>query len=153
EIPFIFLSGTIGEELAIDSILEGATDYVLKDNMRRLSTSINRAVNDAERRRHAREVEKERSRLIAILEATSDFVAIALPDESLLYMNKGSRMLLDRDEDLASLKMRDLYPAEHWQTVKQEMLNLEHAVGNEIWQGDTVLLKKDGGAIPVSQVV
>ena len=43
DLPFIFLSGTIGEERAIEAIRLGAIDYVLKDNMRRLGTSIKRA--------------------------------------------------------------------------------------------------------------
>src|SRR5713226_8828018 len=42
-VPFIFVSGTIGEERAIEAIRLGATDYVLKDNMRRLGTSVRRA--------------------------------------------------------------------------------------------------------------
>jgi DNA-binding NtrC family response regulator len=37
-VPFLFISGTIGEERAIEAIRLGATDYVLKDNMRRLGT-------------------------------------------------------------------------------------------------------------------
>src|SRR5687768_6088115 len=57
-IPFIFISGTIGEELAIESIHRGATDYVLKDNLRRISTSIKRALTESDARRRSAEVEK-----------------------------------------------------------------------------------------------
>ena len=42
-VPFIFVSGTIGEERAIEAIRLGATDYVLKDNLRRLGTALRRA--------------------------------------------------------------------------------------------------------------
>jgi DNA-binding NtrC family response regulator len=49
--PFIFVSGTIGEEQAIDAIRQGATDYVLKNNLRRLSTAVRRALSEAEERR------------------------------------------------------------------------------------------------------
>src|SRR5258708_193247 len=47
ETPFIFVSGTIGEERAIDALRRGATDYVLKTNMSRLSTAVERALRDA----------------------------------------------------------------------------------------------------------
>jgi CheY-like chemotaxis protein len=40
ELPFIFVSGTIGEELAIEAMQRGAADYVLKDNLRRLQAAV-----------------------------------------------------------------------------------------------------------------
>ena len=46
--PFIFVSGTIGEERAIDALRRGATDYVLKTNLSRLSTAVERALRDEE---------------------------------------------------------------------------------------------------------
>jgi two-component system, cell cycle sensor histidine kinase and response regulator CckA len=49
-LPFIFVSGTIGEETAIKSLQEGATDYVLKDRMARLVPAIQRALAEAEER-------------------------------------------------------------------------------------------------------
>src|ERR1700681_1263635 len=45
--PFIFVSGTIGEERAIDALRRGATDYVLKTNLSRLSTAVERALREA----------------------------------------------------------------------------------------------------------
>ncbi len=46
--PFIFVSGTIGEERAIEALKRGATDYVLKDNLRRLVPAIKNALRAAE---------------------------------------------------------------------------------------------------------
>ncbi len=46
-VPFIFVSGTIGEERAIRALRSGATDYVLKDNISRLAPAVSRAINDA----------------------------------------------------------------------------------------------------------
>jgi len=45
--PFIFVSGTIGEERAIDALKRGASDYVLKDNARRLIPAVQRALQEA----------------------------------------------------------------------------------------------------------
>lgn len=49
--PFIYFSGTIGEEAAIDAMNRGASDYVLKNNPVRLAPSVNRALRDAAERR------------------------------------------------------------------------------------------------------
>ncbi len=47
EAPFILVSGAIGEELAIEMLKEGATDYVLKSNLKRLVPAVNRALREA----------------------------------------------------------------------------------------------------------
>lgn len=47
-IPFIFVSGTIGEEYAIQALKNGATDYVLKHDLARLRPAVDRALQDAE---------------------------------------------------------------------------------------------------------
>lgn len=56
DVPFIFLSGTIGEETAIEALKRGAIDYVLKTNMNRLGPAVRRALDEAHTRaahRHA----------------------------------------------------------------------------------------------------
>ncbi len=50
EVPFIFVSGTIGEEAAIESLRNGATDYVMKQRLTKLIPAVRRALNDAEER-------------------------------------------------------------------------------------------------------
>jgi DNA-binding NtrC family response regulator len=47
DVPFIFVSGTIGEETAIQSLRSGANDYILKTNLSRLPTAVRRALKDA----------------------------------------------------------------------------------------------------------
>jgi len=49
--PFIFVSGTIGEERAIEALKHGAVDYVLKENLARLPTAVKRALEDAASRK------------------------------------------------------------------------------------------------------
>jgi PAS domain S-box-containing protein len=66
--PFIFLSGSIGEELAVDRLKEGATDYVLKDRMRRLPSAVRRALAEAAERVERRRAEEDVRRLNAELE-------------------------------------------------------------------------------------
>lgn len=56
--PFILISGTIGEELAIESLKNGATDYILKDKLARLVPAIHRALQEAEEHRLREESQK-----------------------------------------------------------------------------------------------
>jgi diguanylate cyclase (GGDEF)-like protein len=58
EVPFIFVSGAIGEEFAIETLKRGATDYVLKDRLSRLPTAIERALKEAEERIKLRRAEE-----------------------------------------------------------------------------------------------
>ncbi len=53
-VPFIFVSGTIGEEAAIEALKRGATDFVLKNNLARLPSVVRRAFRDFEERNFAR---------------------------------------------------------------------------------------------------
>src|SRR5688572_4530844 len=76
--PFIFVSGTIGEERAIEALKRGATDYVLKDNLRRLVPSIKNALRQAEISQ-ARELAEDmlrrsESRLQDIINTSRDWI-------------------------------------------------------------------------------
>lgn len=57
EIPFLFVSATIGEDLAIDAMHHGATDYVLKQRLARLVPSVQRALRERDDRRERKRVE------------------------------------------------------------------------------------------------
>jgi len=61
DLPFIFVSGTIGEETAVDALKEGATDYLLKGHTRRLCQALTRAVHEAREREERRKLEVQLS--------------------------------------------------------------------------------------------
>jgi signal transduction histidine kinase len=69
EVPFIFLSGTIGEDTAVAALKEGAQDYIMKDNLKRLLPAIRRELHEVEER-------KERKRLEHQLQQLQRFEAI-----------------------------------------------------------------------------
>src|SRR5262245_50924545 len=50
DVPFIFVSGTLGEEVAIEALKIGATDYVLKERLSRIGPSVRRALREAKER-------------------------------------------------------------------------------------------------------
>ena len=59
EIPFIFVSGALGEELAIELLKKGATDYVLKNRLAKLAPSVKRALEELTDRRKRKKAEQE----------------------------------------------------------------------------------------------
>src|SRR5580692_6699704 len=61
-LPFILMSGTIGEQAAIESLKAGATDYVLKHNRDRLPSAVRRAVAEAAERTMRHEAQEELKR-------------------------------------------------------------------------------------------
>ncbi|GGH28136.1 histidine kinase [Alsobacter metallidurans] len=61
--PFIFVSGVLGEEIAIESLKQGATDYVLKPRLERLGPAVQRALRESEAQNQRRRAE-ERTRLL-----------------------------------------------------------------------------------------
>jgi len=64
DIPFVFVSGQIGEERAIESLKSGATDYVLKDRLSRLVPAVNRALAEEKERTRRKKAEEERERIV-----------------------------------------------------------------------------------------
>jgi len=59
EVPFIFVSGTLGEEVAIEALKLGATDYVSKTRLSRIVPSVRRAIREAEERLQLQIAEKK----------------------------------------------------------------------------------------------
>ena len=69
DLPFIVISGTIGEETAVTMLNAGAHDFILKGKLARLIPAIERTLQDAKTRRLHRQAEAERKHLLANMEA------------------------------------------------------------------------------------
>ena len=88
ELPFILISGTVGEEIAVESIKAGANDYLMKGNLIRFVPAVNRALREAaERQTHKRalvSLRESQSMLSLIYNSTSDKLVLfsVLPDAS-----------------------------------------------------------------------
>jgi PAS domain S-box-containing protein len=96
--PFILVSGTIGEQAAINSLTAGATDYVLKQQPERLPSAVRRAVREAAERGKLREAELELARreryFRALTEHSLDIVCIMDREGKLLYSSASIKNVL-----------------------------------------------------------
>jgi two-component system, cell cycle sensor histidine kinase and response regulator CckA len=91
--PFIFISGTIGEERAIESLKKGATDYVLKDNLSRLPSAILRALEEAAERRTRREAQETIREQAALLELAREAILVEDLNGRVTYWNPAAERL------------------------------------------------------------
>jgi signal transduction histidine kinase len=118
-VPFIFVSGTLGEELAIDSLKRGATDYVLKRNLERVGPAVKRALSEARQRAERKQAEEEltrKARELSVLNADLEQFAYAASHDlqeplrtislfaSLLAKNYKGRLDTDADEYLGYIE-------------------------------------------------
>ncbi|RHX86684.1 hybrid histidine kinase/response regulator LvrB [Leptospira stimsonii] len=78
ETPFIFVSGTYGEEAAIQTLTMGATDYVLKDKIEKLLPAVQRALHELEDHELRRKAEKEKYKLEEQLRQSQKLEAMGL---------------------------------------------------------------------------
>jgi two-component system cell cycle sensor histidine kinase/response regulator CckA len=87
EIPFIFVSGTMGEEAAIEALTQGAIDYVLKHNLVRLSSAVQRALQEARNQRERRQAEASISKLSQAIEQSPVSIVITDAAGSIEFVN------------------------------------------------------------------
>lgn len=153
EIPFIFLSGTIGESRAIEAVRAGARDYVLKDNLRRLVTTIRRALRERDERLQRAAAEENQRRFAEVLESATDFVGLLAKDGRVFYVNRAGLRMTGRPPtfDPGLLSAADLHPPDLRARFDHEIIPQVHAQGS--WMGETVLLGAGGERIPVSQAI
>lgn len=87
DLPFILVSGAIGEETAVQAMKAGAHDYVMKDNLTRLPMAVQRELREAEERRARHEAEEEIIKLSRALMQSASLVMITDPIGTIEYLN------------------------------------------------------------------
>jgi len=165
--PFIFVSGTIGEERAIDALQQGAVDYVLKDNRARLVPAIERALKEADdreaRRLALRQLEASEERFRSISEATREWIwemdsrgvytfsspavetMIGYKPHEVLGKNCLDLVSATLRPQLAQLLRRGAVERTGWRDV---VLHLQHTAGGPRWLDQSALpLLNDAGNV------
>lgn len=102
DLPFIVVSGKIGEDQAVAAMKAGAHDYVMKQNLSRLTPAIEREIREADERRRRREAEVALNRQFAqfktIFDSMSAVVYVAdMNSYEILYMNPYAAMIFGDD--------------------------------------------------------
>jgi two-component system cell cycle sensor histidine kinase/response regulator CckA len=116
DIPFILVTGTIGEERAVQVMKAGAADYVLKDNLSRLSEAIRQTLSHVEERRQRRQAEQ------ALAESEHKFRAMTEASPSAIYIHDGERLLYANSAAsiISGCSREELLAGDIWQVVHPE---------------------------------
>ena len=93
QLPFLFFSGTIGEEVAVESLRGGASDYVLKQRPARLVPAIRRAIADAQERARFREAEEKIREQAALLDKASDAIILCDMEPRVQFWSQGAERI------------------------------------------------------------
>lgn len=155
EVPFIFISGSMGEELAIESLKKGATDYVLKQRLERLVPCIRRALKETQKQqeyqRIARALQKSEAQFRSFAENSNDVIWITDSREyRLIYVSPSYETVWGRSskEIYADLNnfLSYVYPEdrdrlrEAWQHCTQGKFTQEYRIirpdGKIVWIRD-----------------
>lgn len=143
DIPFIVISGTIGEEAAVAMMKAGAHDYLMKEGLTRLPEAIKRELRDVQVRKERRQADIRIKQQLTAIEAAVDGIAI-LQFGNFIYLNQSYLQLYgyDQTDELVGKSWRYLYSPEMVQRFENEVFP---KLGVELaWQGEAIATRKNG---------
>ena len=152
DVPFIAISGTCGEEAAVDMMKAGASDYIVKNNLSRLVPAIERELEVAQSRRARARAEAAMQFLAAIVESTDDAIYGKGLDGTIISWNKAAERIFGYAADeIIGHSVSILYPLDR----RDELIDIMERIrrGRRVGLYETVRLRKDGQFIPVSVMV
>ncbi|MEB3827606.1 hybrid sensor histidine kinase/response regulator [Phormidium sp. CCY1219] len=93
DVPFIIVSGAIGEDLAVGAMKAGAQDYLMKDNLTRLAPAIGRELAEAEMRRSREKAQEQIRQQAALLDIAQDAIIVQDLEGRICFWNKSAERL------------------------------------------------------------
>ncbi|HET6604057.1 MAG TPA: EAL domain-containing protein [Xanthomonadaceae bacterium] len=150
EVPFIFVSATLGEDTAVQALHGGASDYVLKDKLQRLPSAVQRALALAHERVQRREAERalraSEERLRSIVETTDEWIWECDADGVTTYSNASVQSILGyRPEELVGHQA--LMPMHEEDRTQVEARAPEVLAAAGGWRGWTLRWRHKDGTI------
>jgi len=151
-IPMIVVTGTIGEERAVETLKLGAYDYLLKDHLVRLPSSIKNVLNDVRAKMEALSSAEQIQKLSCVVEQTADGVFITDTDGFVEYANPSFELMSGYSlEELLGNNLRILKSGHHDAIFYEEFwLTLQ---SGKPFYGVFINRKKDGGLFYEEKVV
>lgn len=126
DVPFILISGTIGEEVAVEAMRTGANDYVMKDSLARLGPAVARELREAASRRQKRALEaqlkEEEARFRAMIELSHEAVSVLDRTGRILYASPSTlRVMGFRPEECVGRSVFDFVYSEDVNVAKADL--------------------------------
>ncbi|MBP3954858.1 PAS domain S-box protein [Gemmata sp. G18] len=157
DIPFIIVSGTIGEDRAVQVMQRGATDYIIKDRLARLGPAVNRALAGWRLKEEKRAAEQMAVRLAAIVETSGEAIVAKTLDGVITSWNPAAEKLYGYPaQEIIGRNVSVLFPDRRRQSDPPEDLRdnaLRLRAGEHITDFETVRVRKDGCRIEVRQSI
>ncbi|MCK4917045.1 MAG: PAS domain S-box protein [Candidatus Omnitrophica bacterium] len=143
DIPFIVVSGTIEEGIAVEMMRDGAYDYLMKDDLSRLCVAIDKEMNEVVERRFRKEAEQK---FRVIFDNARDGMIIGeIKERKLLF---GNRMVYDMlgytPQEFICLKIEDIHPKDDLPYVMEQF---KKQVRGEIALAVDIPVKRKNGSI------
>lgn len=151
DIPFILLSGVIGEEKAVEALREGAQDFILKDRLERLAPAIRREIRECAIRRES--IKKDQAirnneRLYrSLVETSHDLIFRMDPSGHITYLNPGVKDILGYEADeLLGLHFTTLAS---YESRRQDQKTLGHVTENpeKLFGYQTIYQHRNGSQV------
>lgn len=143
EIPFILISGTLGEEAAVEAMKHGATDYLLKDRIARLGPAVERALKEQRLKTERRWAEEQIHVQCSALNAAANAITITDAKGIILWINPAFAKLTGYSPEEAMGKSpRLLKSGRHDQPFYRQLWQTIHA--GQTWRGEFINRRKDG---------
>lgn len=141
DIPFIIVSGKIGEDIAVDAMRSGAQDYIMKSNLARLIPAIQRELQEADVRRKRRKAEEQLRIKDAAIASSINGIIIADLDNTITYANDAFLDLWGY-EDIS--EVLGMHVADFWASREQAMDVIKLLGKSGSWVGEMAARKKIG---------
>ncbi|MCK9209904.1 MAG: PAS domain S-box protein [Ignavibacteriaceae bacterium] len=143
DVPFIFVTGTMGEEWAVETLKRGAWDYVIKDRIYRLASVVKRALQDAKERTERKRAEETSKKLWRAIEQSPVTVLITNPKGNIEYVNpKFTELTGYTTEEAIGQNPRMFQSGKTPIEVYKQMW--ETIASGKEWRGEFVNKKKNG---------
>jgi two-component system cell cycle sensor histidine kinase/response regulator CckA len=148
DIPFIVISGSVGEETAVELMKAGAHDYIMKNNLARLVPVFHRELAEAEIRRKNKRVEARNIIQGKLLDLIGQSVIVVDESDTITYWNNASKDLYGwSDEEVIGHRLKEIMTNHNSQS---QSYDVKKSIKNgESWSKETEVLNKDGLSIPV----